>query len=40
MAQFDDLKTHQEMWANFTKLTMWLCIGVATTLILMAVFLL
>lgn len=40
MAEFDDLKTHQEMWANFIRLTVWSCAAVATALVLMALFLL
>jgi len=35
-----DVRTHQEMWSNFTKLTTWSIVVAVVILSLMATFLL
>ncbi|MFM2128678.1 MAG: Bacterial aa3 type cytochrome c oxidase subunit [Pseudomonadota bacterium] len=39
MAEFEDLKSHEEMWSNFIRLTVWSCVGIAILLLAMRVFL-
>ena len=40
MADFDELKSHQEMWRNFIKLVGFTAVASAVSLVLMAIFLL
>ena len=35
-----DLKSHQEMWHTFNKMALYGAVGVATLLIVMAIFIL
>lgn len=39
MAEFEDLKSHQEMWQLFVRLTVWSSIGITVLLLAMRVFL-
>lgn len=39
MAEFDDLKSHEEMWKNFVKLITYSTVAIVVTLVLMAIFL-
>jgi hypothetical protein len=34
-----DIRQSRETWANFTRMTLWACVGIAVLLILMAMFL-
>ena len=34
-----DIRQSRETWDNFTRMTLWGCVGVAVLLILMAAFL-
>jgi hypothetical protein len=34
-----DIRQSRETWENFTRMTLWGCIGVAVLLALMAIFL-
>jgi hypothetical protein len=39
MADTEDLKSHEEMWKNFTRLVLYSTIGIAVVLLLMRLFL-
>jgi hypothetical protein len=39
MADTEDLKSHEEMWKNFTRLVLYSAIGIAVVLLLMRLFL-
>lgn len=39
MAEFEDLKSHQEMWQLFVRLTVWSSIGITVLLLAMRAFL-
>ncbi len=39
MAEFEDLKSHEEMWNLFIRLTVWSSIGITVLLLAMRIFL-
>lgn len=39
MAEFEDLKSHEDMWKNFMRLTVWSCLAIAVVLLAMRIFL-
>ncbi len=38
MAELEDLKSHEEMWNLFIRLTVWSSIGIAVLLLAMLIF--
>lgn len=39
MAEFEDLKSHEEIWSGFIRVTIWSSVVVAIALLAMRIFL-